>query len=75
MTDTDIVCHMPDVADLPLEALLARRPVLAAEIRRVRDQAEQDRYRYSAFASFVDLPPASERGRRDVTVELPDEEG
>ncbi len=64
----DITCHMPDVANLPLEALWALRPVLVAEIRRVRDQAERDRYRYSAFASFVDLPPT-------VTVELPAGEG
>jgi hypothetical protein len=45
------------------------RPVLAAEIRRVGDQARLEPYRYSAFASFVDLPSDSERGRRDVAVE------
>jgi hypothetical protein len=49
--------------------LTLHRPVLAAEIRRVGDQARQEPYRYSAFGSFVDLPPASERGRRDVAIE------
>lgn len=53
-----------------LTALLGLdHPILAAEIRRTREQAKQEPYRYSAFASFVDLPPASERGRRDVAVE------
>ena len=45
------------------------RPVLTAEINRVGNQARKEPYRYSAFASFVDLPPDSERGRRDVAVE------
>jgi hypothetical protein len=45
------------------------RPVLTAEISRVGDQARQEPYRYSAFGSFVDLPPDSERRRRDVAVE------
>lgn len=45
------------------------QPVLTAEIRRVGGQARLEPYRYSAFGSFLDLPPDSERGRRDIAVE------
>lgn len=57
--------HAVGVASL----LTSARPVLAAEISRVGEQAKAEPYRYSAFASFVDLPPDSERRRRDVAVE------
>jgi hypothetical protein len=66
----DVEGCLAAVHAIGLASLLATpRPVLAAEIRRVCDQAKQEPYRFSAFGSFVDLPPASERGRRDVAVE------
>jgi hypothetical protein len=66
----DVEGCLAAVHAIGLASLLATpRPVLAAEIRRVCDQARHESYRYSAFASFVDLPPASERRRRDVAVE------
>jgi hypothetical protein len=57
--------HAIEIASL----LTLDRPVLTAEIRRVGDQAKLEPYRYSAFGSFIDVPPDSERRRRDVAVE------
>jgi triphosphoribosyl-dephospho-CoA synthetase len=66
----DVEGCLAAVHELGLASLLTLdRPVLTAEVRRVGEQAKQERYRYSAFGSFLDLPPDSERGRRDVAVE------